>query len=520
MTISERTSRPAVATAGRTRWIAPPTRSGLARAVGLGVALALVAGCSSGGESTASDSTPPTAAPAETEPAPESAPDPAPDLETTPTNPGAAPTDAPTSDVPDTSGPPTNSTPPEPAETSAPVAPESSADCPPTTPATAPDGESTTLEEVGTFDGGTVYAAEYAVPDDLGAPWSQWGQGLVLPDGRFVSGVGDHRGADGRSWFYEYDPTSRTLVRTTEVGPALGHQPGDWGYGKIHAPMVLDVCDRVVTATYWGSRRGLELGGSYSGDHLIRYDPSTREVTSLGVPVEGFGLPSLSMSPDRSTLYVEAVDPESEPDAGVFVVADPLTGEVLHTDESADHVGFRDVLVTPNGAGLYAAGNGLAGLSPSGEEVSEGNTFGSEAWFRTASTPAADGSVAISTRKPDALWIRDGDGAFRDLGAVEAYVASLALTSDGATAYFVPGAHGDGAEFGTPLVAADTQTGAQEVVVRLNDLIEPALDIQVGGTYNVVVDDANRRVYVGLNGGPPGSEEVFGDVVLAVVEFD
>lgn len=480
------------------------------------MALALLAACSSGADSDASD------APVESAPSIGSAAgtQPATDVETASTDAAVASTITPPSPVPTTSAESTSSTSTVPVETPTSVESASSEDCPPAAAATAPDGEATQLEEVGTFDGGTVYAGAYTVPDDLGAPWSQWGQGVVLPDGRFVSGVGDHRGADGRSWFHEYDPTTRTLVRTTEVGPALGHQPGDWGYGKIHAPMVLDACDRVVTATYWGSRRGLELGGSYSGDHLIRYDPSTREVTSLGVPVEGFGLPSLAMSSDRTTLYVEAVDPESKPDAGVFVVADPMTGEVLHTDDSADHIGFRDVLVTPDGAGLYAARNGLAGLSPTGDPVTERDVFGGEAWFRTASTPAADGSVAISTRKPDALWIRSGDGEFRDLGEVEAYVASVALTSDGATTYFVPGAHGDGAEFGTPLVAADTQTGAQEVVVRLNDLIEPALGIRVGGSYNVVVDDANRRVYVGLNGGPPDAEEVFGDVVLAVVEFD
>ncbi|MGA9278485.1 hypothetical protein, partial [Ilumatobacter sp.] len=347
-----------------------------------------------------------------------------------------------------------------------------------------------------------------------------WGQGVMLPDGRFVSGVGDHRGADGRSWFYEYDPTTHTLTQTTEVGESLGHRPGDWGYGKLHAPMVLDACDRVVTATYWGSRRGLELGGSYSGDHLIRYDPATREVTSLGVPVEGYGLPSLAISPDRSTLFVEAVDPESDPDAGVFVVADADTGAVLHTDDSADHTGFRDILVTPEGDGLYASGNGVAGLSPTGERVGAPGVFGGDAWFRSSTPPAADGSVAITTRSPDALWMRSPHGTFRDLGVVDDYVAALALNSDGTTAYFVPGAHGNGAEFGTPLIAADTATGTQDVVVRLNELIEPALGIRVGGSYNVAVDEANRRVYVGLNGGDPAVEEVFGDVVLAVVEFD
>lgn len=392
--------------------------------------------------------------------------------------------------------------------------------CGETSPVQAPTGPSVELTEVGVFDGGTVSAASYPVPDDLGEPWSQWGQGVVLPDGRFVSGVGDHRGADGRSWFYEYDPATRTLVQTTEVSESLGHRTGDWGYGKLHAAMVLDPCERIVTATYWGSRRGLELGGSYSGDHLIRYDPASRAVTSLGVPITGHGLPSLSISPDRTTLYVEAVDPASDPDAGVFVVADALTGEVLHTDASADHTGFRDVLVTPEGDGLHASSNGLAGSSPAGVPISENGVFGGESWFRSATPPADDGLVAISTREPDALWTRDATGQFRELGEMDGYVAALTLTSDGSTVYFVPGAHGSGATDGTPLMTADTRTGEQTVVARLNDIIEPALGIRVGGSYNVALDEANNRIYVGLNGGAAGEEAVFGDVVLAVVQFD
>lgn len=486
------------------------------RATATAVALLFVAACT--GSDATSGSTPVETAPSSS-PVPDTQPDRSTDDVDEPT-PSSSTSSVPRTAETDMVGPSSSVAPStlEPSTSPPPVG--ATGECGASSPAAPLDGPSVELEQVGTFDGGAVFAAEYPVPDDLGAPWSQWGQGVVLPDGRFVSGVGDHRGADGRSWFYEYDPASRTLAQTTEVGQALGHQQGDWGYGKLHAPMVLDACDRVVAATYWGSRRGLELGGSYSGDHLIRYDPSTRDVTSLGVPAEGFGLPSMAISPDRSTLFVEAVDPVSDPDAGVFLAVDALTGEVLQTVQSSDHIGFRDVLVTPEGDGLYAAGNGLAGVSATGSPISEDGVFGGESWFRSASPPAADGSVAISTRSPDELWVRDAAGQFRDLGALDAYVASLALTTDGTTTYFVPGAHGNGAEFGTPLIAADTATGRQQVVVRLNDLIEPALGIRVGGSYNVALDEARGLVYVGLNGGDADGDEAFGDVVLAVVEFD
>ncbi len=55
--------------------------------------------------------------------------------------------------------------------------------------------------------------------------------------------------------------------------------------------------------------------------------------------------------------------------------------------------------------------------------------------------------------------------------------------------------------------------------MRLNDLIEPALGVVAGGSFNVVADPSGDRVYVGLNGGESGSDESYGRVVLAVVDL-
>ncbi|MDX2379927.1 MAG: hypothetical protein QNM02_09240 [Acidimicrobiia bacterium] len=376
------------------------------------------------------------------------------------------------------------------------------------------------LEVVSNGDGPEVRAAVYPVPDHEGNPWSQWGQGVMLPDGRFVSAVGDHLGRDGNSWVYEYDPATGMLERTAEVSAALGHQQGDWGYGKVHAPMLVRGCGEIVTSTYWGTRRDLQLGGSYEGDHLIRYDPATRTVESLGVPVPGHGLPSLAMSPDGRWVFGEAVDPESEPDAGVFFVADAESGEVVYEADDDRHRGFRSILVSPAGEAFYAIGGGdLVAVDADGN-TREVNDVLSGGWLRASTASTADGSVYGTTRDPDALFRLSADGDFSSLGPVEDYVASLAVAPDGETLYYVPGAHGSGADFGTPLVAVDIESGDHEIIVNLNDLIEPALGVTAGGTYNVVVDPSGERLYIGLNSGPPGEfGETFGTVVLAVVEL-
>ncbi len=387
-------------------------------------------------------------------------------------------------------------------------------------------GAAATLQSIGEADGISVSAAVYPLPEGEGDPWSQWGQGVVLPDGRFVSALGDHLGRDGNSWFYEFDPATDTLTRTADVSAALDHEPGDWGYGKVHAPMVLGPCDEVIAATYWGTRTDLEIGGSYQGDHLLRYDPATHQLSSLGVPVAGFGIPSIAISPDRKWIFGEAVDPSTptEADAGAFFVADSTTGEVTFRDDSPDHTGFRTVLVTGEGEALYAAqGGSLFGYTPGADAPRRLEGVLPGAWMRTSSPRAPDGTAYGITVEPDALFRVAPDGAVSEMGPVEGYTASLALSPDGRTLYYVPGAHGDAYEAGAPLIAVDTATGEHRTVVEMQDMVASALDLRFGGTYDVVVDPGGKRVYIGANAGPanPAGEDddTFGTIVLIVVDL-
>jgi hypothetical protein len=395
------------------------------------------------------------------------------------------------------------------------------ASCPPREALDIPgDLQSVPVEDVGTVDGAAVAAAIYPLADTEGNPWSQWGQGVVISDGRFVSAVGDHLGRNGTSWFYEFDPATDLLTRTVEVSDALGHQADDWGYGKIHAPMGMSECGDVLAATYWGTRRDLELGDSYRGDQLIRYDPWARDIQPLGVPIDGFGIPSIAVTPDHQWIIGEAVDPESDPDAGDLFVARVDDGEVVHVVEDGNHVGFRNVMIDSRGHALYSVGDrSLVGIDPvSGMTTTLLDVLPGE-WLRASTAPGPDGAVYGVTREPDILFRLDAAGTFTTLGPVEDYVASLALSPDGRTVYYVPGAHGNGWTEGTPLIAVDIGSGEHTEIVRLNDLIEPALGVRVGGSYNVVADPSGDVIYIGLNAGELDDDAPFGSVVLAVVEL-
>lgn len=366
--------------------------------------------------------------------------------------------------------------------------------------------------------------AVYPHPDYEGRPWSQWGQGIVTEDGRFFSAIGDHRSEDGNSYLFEYEPVENRLTLIGDVLSYVDHVPGTWGYGKVHSQMVPGPCGEIYFSTYWGSFRGITFDGNYTGDLLFRLDPFGRTLQPLGVPVEFHGSPSMGSSPEHALVYGEAADPvfrdEDGGNRGPFFAYDVSTGELVFTGPDEPHVGFRSILVDGNGVAYYSIGGGLLQtFDPDTGESTPHDARLPGDWVRAVSVPGPDRSVYGVTRDPDRFFVMDPDGSIDRLGDALGYTASIALSPNGSVFYYMPGAHGNSSDWGSPLIAVDTETGAQTVIVELNEMIEEQLGYTVGGTYNVAVSPDGRTVYLGANVGETGSGESFGEVLLLVVEL-
>lgn len=398
--------------------------------------------------------------------------------------------------------------------------------------ATPPQGPSARAEVVQEATGGepSIAMVRYPRPDRAPGgtnPWSQWGQGLVLADGRFLSAIGDHAGVDGNSFLFVYDPASQQLVRFADVLSNIEHEPGSPGYGKIHGQIVPGRCGDAYFATYWGDRDDLRYGGTYTGDVLFRIDQATLELESLGVPVEGHGIPSLAATGD-GLVYGEAVDPLASDsagrDVGAFFVYDTRRREVVFRSDDEDHSLFRNIALDGRG-NAYLSGPGgellryerrASALRATGVRLPGGGGL------RASTAPAPDGTVygatqaTTATGRADELFALSPAGEARTLGRAQGYTASMALDPDGSRFYYVPGAHGDSFERGTPVIAVDTATGEESVVARLNPLAEERLGLTLGGSYDIAIDPKRRVLYVGLNAGPT-RDDPWNEVVLAVI---
>jgi hypothetical protein len=379
------------------------------------------------------------------------------------------------------------------------------------------------VEEIGEIDGIEIRAAVYPHPDYEGNPWSQWGQGIVVEDGRFFSAIGDHQGPDGNSYVYEYDPSSGKLTMVGDILSYVDHVPGTWGHGKIHSQMVPGPCGEIYFSTYWGSFRDIEFEGNYRGELLFRLDPYGRTMQPLGVPIEFHGQASLGADPSSGLIYGEAIDPvpmNDEDEIGPFFAYDVRAEEVVFVGPDQPHVGFRSVMVDSDGVAYYSIGGAqLQKYDPQTGESTTHEYLLPGDWLRAVTRPAPDGSVYGVSREPDTFFVMHPDGSIDELGDAVEYTASMALSPDGTTFYYMPGAHGDSAEWGSPLIGVDTSTGEQSTVVELNALVEEELGYTVGGTYDVAVSPDGSTVFMGANVGEAGSEETFGEVVLLVIEL-
>lgn len=394
----------------------------------------------------------------------------------------------------------------------------SATSCP--SPAPAPTGTSATAKSLSD----NVSVAEYPLPDRPANLWSQWGQGIVR-NNAFFSAVGDECGVDGNAYLYQFDPASSTVKMIGDVLSVVPHQNGTFGYGKIHAQMVSAADGMIYATTYWGSRRGIEYGNGYDGDVLLRIDPSTGSITNLGVVVPEHGVPTLAGSKDGKLLFGEAVEPVADPEEGLFFVYDIAAGKVIfQRDNPSGAPGYRNILVDGSGKAWWSVGDGEAATyDPATNTVGDSNVKIPNGFLRAATHPAPDGTVYGVTEggkgEPDVFFRVSSDGQLTQIGEARGYTTSIALSPDGHTLFYVPDAHGKAFEQGAPVIAFDTSTGDEREVVKLNDLIQPQLNLLVGGSYDVVLDDSGSTLFIGLNVGDPSTDSGFGKVVLAIVKL-
>ena len=381
------------------------------------------------------------------------------------------------------------------------------------------DDGTVTLQPISSEGGVNVYAAEYPLPGPTEGLWTQWGQGIALGDGRHLSAVGDHLGVDANAYLFVYDESERTLTRFGDVLSVVPHEAGSFGYGKIHAAMVMDACGSVWAATYWGTRDNLTYASGYEGDRLLEIQPGARTISDRGAFAGEFGNPTMTIAGDGRTLVAGSVDVDSEePDRGKLTVYDTSSRATITQVEDPRQEGFRALGLDPvSGNVFYSIGdNRLAALDPASGEFADMEVTLPGWWLRSVTRPAPDGTVYGAADDEPGLFSISPEGDLTDLGNPGGSVTSIAMTPDGSHIFWMPDAHGGAWEIGAPVRSMDTTTGEITDVTSLLESFGDKLQLLPGGSYSVVYDDG--RLILGVNASPLDDDSGFGTPVLVVIE--
>ena len=345
-----------------------------------------------------------------------------------------------------------------------------------------------------------VYLLSGLPEADTQTLWSSWGNGCLASNGKYYFAIGDHRGYDGNSYVYEYDPQRGSIEKIIDIADAIGQKKGDYGHGKIHAP-IYEYQGALYFTTYWGKEKFVEEASQhgYKGSLLFRFDLKTRKLENLGAIAPGFGLPHSVLDSSRGLLYFFAVKKGD-------VVAYDLKNRIVKWKGGSEYTGeFRSFMLARDGKVYFTDLRGrISFYDPNKNAAVQTSLFlpGKENSLRAASPSLSDGRIFGMARDGHLFEFNPTKLTIKDLGPnfLEGdYTAIIVLSPDQKYLYYAPGAHGSATRSGTPIVQYTIGNGVRKVIAFLHD---PLLTkgYNVGGSYNLVIDPKGEVLYTVFNG--------------------
>ena len=339
--------------------------------------------------------------------------------------------------------------------------------------------------------------------------WSSWGDICVASDGSVYSAIGDHGnavGGDARCFIYRWDPQQKRLAQIVDMNQVVKPKSGQPAWSKVHARIdegpdgaiyfccTLNDGNRAVRPDYhWNEK--------LPGGQLYRYDPKTNETTvfanlpprrctATSILDRQRGIWWCNLEGGDNALW--ALDMKSKREH--FKAPD---GSMVFNRNFAL---AGDGSVFFNGAGGIWKYNAADGKLAATEVVFSGDTPG----MRASTRQARNGAIYGITQKTAQLFRFLPDQKKLDLlgptWLTGEYTTVAVLSPDERFVYYLPGAHGKGRLYGTPVIQYEIASGRRKVLAFLAETFEDKLNYVPGGTYGVKLSSDGSTLYANLNG--------------------
>ena len=169
---------------------------------------------------------------------------------------------------------------------------------------------------------------------------------------------------------------------------------GDYGFGKVHGRIYEGSDRKLYLASWWGTE---EDSPRYRGDRIFCFDPSSGQLSDLGITIPSFGAPVTGLDARRLIFYGEFGNPAE--DTTDFVAYDLAQRKVLFRGaHKEDKTPGRGIPVDRDGCAYFDCRGTVRKYDPRTNSVSDLPDLLPNKKFRQhASRLRPDGAIYATT---------------------------------------------------------------------------------------------------------------------------
>ncbi len=343
-----------------------------------------------------------------------------------------------------------------------------------------------------------------------GTGWSCWGDIGVASNGAVYCGIGDHgddAGGTARAYLYAWDPEAHALRQVADLNAIVPRAAGEPAWSKLHARIDEGPDGGIYfTGTLNDGARAPDPKHKWSdaipGGQLYRYDPAAcRAEVFANLPARRCTATCI-LDRDRNTWWCNLEGPSN-----TLFALDLATRKPAYTSPEGAVAFNRNIALTRNGSVLFNGRGGFWLYDAKRQRLAQTRTsLGSNVNMRASTAETRDGWIYGVTHSPGRLFRYSPRKDKAEMLGPDflkgEYTTVCVLSPDERFVYYMPGAHGNAAKLGTPVIQYDIARRQRKVLAFLKEPLEAAGRFVPGGTYGVKISADGSTLYANLNGHP------------------
>jgi hypothetical protein len=348
--------------------------------------------------------------------------------------------------------------------------------------------------------------------------WSSWGDICVAADGKVYSGIGDHAndaGGDARCFIYAWDPAAKTLTQVVDMNRVIPPQMGQPAWSKVHAKIDEGADGKIYFSCTLndGNRAGnanFRWTERLPGGQLYQYDPQKRATTVVATLPNAPRCTATSLLDRQRNLWWCNLETGGN---ALWCLDIEKRKPVFQAPNGS--MGFNRAFALDRAGNVYFNGdkNTLWKYEREGSRLVQTKAaWGNSPGMRSATRESRQGHIFGTThgnaKMPGTrqLWryspARDELTLLGPDWLTGDYTTVTELSPDERFLYYLPGAHGQAFNTGTPVLQYDIANRRRKVIAFLARAFEQTHDYVPGGTYGIKISPDGATLYVNFNGHP------------------